>query len=60
MQLRKYHCVCYVIHALIICQSLELAYAQTASLVAEAKHVSHSAVLMSICGFCMNGVLSVY
>ena len=60
IQSRKYHCVCYVIHALIICQSLELAYAQTASLVAEAKPVSHDAVLMSICGFCMEDTLSVY
>ena len=60
IQSRKYHCVCYVIHALMICQSLELAYAQTASLVAEAKHVSHDAVLVSICSHCMDGVLSVY
>lgn len=44
----------------MICQSLELAYAQTASLVAEAKHVSHDAVLVSICSHCMDGVLSAY
>ena len=49
-----------MIHALMICQSLELACAQTASLVAEAKHVSHDAVLVSICSHCMDGVLSVY
>ena len=44
----------------MICQSLELACAQTASLVAEAKHVSHDAVLVSICSLSMRLLLSVY